>query len=158
MFWVQISSDQFNKNLQCVCVCAPPLQPPPCLSFSHWMNAQCCAVNQCQAWTNSVLSGKLCSLGWAHYVPRFTSDLPLWSLPAGPGWSGIPSLFMFGGPPRRCCLTIGLAGPTCVFCAFFQELTFSNILFWPQLPTDDCEESVDPVFANPRCAITLPND
>lgn len=41
-------------------------------------------------WTESVLSGSLLSLGWALYAARFTSDLWLWSLPAGPSWSGFP--------------------------------------------------------------------
>lgn len=87
----------------------------PSLPFTqHWKNAQHHTINQCQPWTNFVLSGKFCSLGWAHYVPRFTSDLWLWSLPAGPNWSGFPFLFMFWGPSWHCRLSIGLAKLTCL--------------------------------------------
>lgn len=74
--------------------------------------------------TDFVLSGKLCSLGWAHYVSGVTSDLWLWSLPVRLNWSGFFLFFLF--PSLRCRLSIGLAKLTCVStegCSFFQELT-----------------------------------
>lgn len=64
---------------------------------------------QCQPWTNFVLSGEVCALGWAHYVPKVTSDLWLWSLPVGPNWDVFLFFLSFEAPLKHCRLSVGLA-------------------------------------------------
>lgn len=103
-----VLSDQFNKNLQCVC--RPPQSPlyPALKECSAPHHKSMSALNQlCPV--RKVLLTRLSTL---------CSEIHIWSLTlitaCRPNWSGFPFLFMFWGPSWHCRLSIGLAKLTCL--------------------------------------------